>query len=575
MPASVEEGSCNSLRESVIRHHGGGEASAAGSSTGSASLVVTAPSESVPGPGLPVLGDQPSGAVTEGAGAAAAGTVTEGPGNREMSQAGHRPLTPPDTPPLVPAPEAVGAEENGVPGHHPGVGVGDVLPGDEQRGGDHPEPNDGNRGGEESAGGSDDDGRSSGTVSSGGETDRDSDSGEEEGEKGYGSKKVKLGTVFFSDLVQGFVNYWNNSGPRNYSQEMLNFSQLQCYDMKPDDDFEDKIYRYAKVRLIAGFTYNLKKTVFITNDCYIIGSGATVVFSAGINGPGFVINKRRMQPSIQGMTGVTFNGIRFENTSGYTGNFITTTRYLLVHDCYFGGFAGTVLNITQRVDIRGTHFEGCSRVVVSESPAAMVCMQHSLMTRCGIGIVARGDVKLIQNTSSETFCFAVVHGEGKVCHNTVMNPFSLSKVAEKSFLTCGTGEYVPLRAFHVVSNRKKKWPTMICNNFSRASIFLGDRRGVLYLKKCSLWNTSVYVETPSVSRVVFGTAFIRGGTVYKVLKTFHREGKSTECACGSHHPMHVRTCGDVTQKVLPDPLVFSCDSVDFSSTESEGGHARK
>lgn len=375
-------------------------------------------------------------------------------------------------------------------------------------------------------------------------------------------KKAKLVQVPFQQIMEEFFD-----GPDAFHQEKYSYEEVQTMYVSSLDNFELCIRDYAKIALDPRIEYSLDVAVNIRTTCYIIGNGATIKINCREH-IAFMVHPKAFGPAVVNMWGMTFVNCKFERGSGFNGTVFKSNTFITFQDCQFLGFTGTAVEVTSGADIRGCYFLACYRAILNSGRISINVLSCHL-DKCILGIMSNADANVKRCFSSETFCFLMLRGCGHIKNNVIHYPYKITDKSSFVMVTCAGGRVVPLAAFHIVSNKKKHWPLIYGNTFTKSRIFLGNRKGVIHMQQCMFNYSQICADKEASKKIVLQESYNGSLNVVKILRTDPGDLSSKICVCGTTHLLEQHMVGDITCEVLPDAEVNAVDAVDYSSGDDD------
>lgn len=345
------------------------------------------------------------------------------------------------------------------------------------------------------------------------------------------------------------------------------YEQIKTYHMKPGEDLEMCIKLHAKVSLCPSGIYDVSHQLCISSCAYVIGNGA-VIRVACDTAPAVKIDPLQPGPSISGMWGVTFVNCKFERPPHIKGVLIRCATSALFHGCLFHGIMGTCLDFSVTSSVKGCQFLACYRAINS-SKTQEIKIRHCCFDKCIFGITIRGDFRICSNMANETFCFLHAEGGGLLRNNTVSAPCRWTHCNNFSMVTCASGRVTPLGSVHIVPGRRKPWPVFEDNMFVGARLYLGNRSGLLDMRRCSFFSqSSICVDERVANKLVLSNAFENNVTVCKIIRRDNTPLLKL-CLCGSSHYVDPLILTNISSEIIGSRYSFTVDTAEFSSDDED------
>nr|QBM91877.1 55K [Human adenovirus 41] len=425
-------------------------------------------------------------------------------------------------------------------------------------------------GGGGGGGGGEPEGRSG--SSNGIVTEPDPEEGTSSGQRGEKRKLENDGADFLKELTLSLMSrcypesvWWADLEDefKNGNMNLLykyGFEQLKTHWMEPWEDWELALNMFAKVALRPDTIYTIKKTVNIRKCAYVIGNGAVVRFQTFDR----VVFKCAMQslgPGVIGMSGVTFNNVRFA-ADGFNGKVFASTTQLTLHGVFFQNCSGVCVDSWGRVSARGCTFVGCWKGLVGQNKSQM-SVKKCVFERCILAMVVEGQARIRHNAGSENVCFLLLKGTASVKHNMICG------TGHSQLLTCADGNCQTLKVIHVVSHQRRPWPVFEHNMLMRCTMHLGARRGMFSPYQSNFCHTKVLMETDAFSRVWWSGVFDLTIELYKVVRYDELKARCRPCECGANHIRLYPATLNVTEQLRTDHQMLSCLRTDYESSDED------
>nr|WRQ19841.1 MAG: putative E1B 55 kDa protein [unidentified adenovirus] len=349
--------------------------------------------------------------------------------------------------------------------------------------------------------------------------------------------------------------------------EKYHFSQIVTHHLLPGESLEDALNAHVKVALNPVYDYIISEPICIRTNCYLIGNGATIKITCNESAVICFANSLN-GPAISGMQCATISNVKFLGDYNVKGNVIFASSHLMLHGCDFLNVAGTCIRSTTGLIVRGCLFVACERPLRCDGDF-LVTLKYNTFKNCLVCIATKNDFEILGNVCDDCYCFLLTSGTGKVVNNSVTCAMvgSMDRFRNVDLTTCFGGITAPLCTFHVVENRRKFWPRMVHNNFYRARMFFGFRKGIFNPHHCTFHYCHLCMDMNSENKLSLHGSYDQSINVSKLVSYEFENRAMSKCECGATHLVPTPVFVSITEDVKIDGTVESCHSLEFSSDE--------
>lgn len=349
--------------------------------------------------------------------------------------------------------------------------------------------------------------------------------------------------------------------------ERYSFPQILTHHLQPGEDLELALNTHVKVSLDPEREYVISNPLYLRTNFYLIGNGATIRITCRESAV-ICISNSLMGPSIGGMQCPTFSNVKFLGDLDIKGHIIFATSHTMIHGCDFLNFGGTCIRSCTGLIVRGCLFVSCDHGLRCDGDY-VATIKYNTFKRCLVCITTKNDYEILGNTCSDSYCFLLTSGGGRIANNSISCAISSSSdnFKDLELTTCFGGITTPLCTLHVVENRHKFWPKMEHNNLYRARVYFGFRKGVCNPHHCTLHYCHICLDMNSENKLSLHGSFDQSVSVSKLV-CFDLDNRAlSRCECGGSHSVPVPVFSSITDDVKVDGCVQSCHSLEYSSDE--------
>ena len=351
--------------------------------------------------------------------------------------------------------------------------------------------------------------------------------------------------------------------------EKYHFEQIKTHVLDPEENLFAALNIYVKVALDPTKTYTITVPGDVITNFYLIGNGATVNVTCTENRI-FNIRNALAGPMIGGMHTPTIDGVIFCGKTGTLqfGDLICAHTSALVNCCHFIDWDGTCVRGFAALVVRGCMFVGCARGVRTSGEYTLTVKSTSFKC-CLVCIGCKTDFEIIHCLFDECLCSLMSTGTGKFIKNSVANSIieSLCRYKSAELVTCAGGNTNMLCGIHIVANTKKVQVKFEDNNFYRAKIFLGFRKGVHTFRRCTLHYCHIWLDQNSADKLSLTGSYSPLLSVSVAMHVDFEKLFTMKCECGVTHIAALPVFENRTEDYKINGRKRSCQCLEFSSDE--------
>lgn len=353
--------------------------------------------------------------------------------------------------------------------------------------------------------------------------------------------------------------------------------QLAGYHAGPDDDLQEAILNHGKVMLDPRYEYVLTKPLLLATWCYVVGNGARIRVKVSARHMAAIKcgHYREFYPDgmlVQGVTRCVFADCVFvdDPPSGeHKRPIFRGEGSIYIMDCSFYDCRSAAILAEMKGEVKGCNFYNCHTGIMYVGSLQFEVTECAFQ-RCVIGVKApNSPLKITYCCARDCVCLVLMGGPGKVMGNTFMHG---AELGSGSVVTCVGGSIQLLTAYHLVSRRRAQYPIFARNHLNEGCMFVGFRRGSLYMRRCHLSAAQMMLDVGCANKVNCGGSYINSLSVLRMASNANEVSaqRQCRCECGSSHtyvfPMVVEARDAV---VLPNHRSQPVETLEFCSDSDD------
>lgn len=349
--------------------------------------------------------------------------------------------------------------------------------------------------------------------------------------------------------------------------EKYTFEHIKTYHLQPEEDLYAALNMHVKVSLDPHKEYVIRAPGEVHTSFYLLGNGAKVRIECA-DARVFIVRNSLAGPAIGGMHIPTLENVVFVSREEQTGSVVYSLSSLLVHGCTFVDVGGTCIRSCSGLSLKGCIFVACSRGIRSDGDFPVSIRQCTF--KCTVVCIAtKCDFTVLNCLSDECYSFLLTCGTGVMRGNSITGSVveSVSRYKDLEMVTCFGGKTHLLCTVHIVENTRAMQPTIENNNFYRAKLFFGYRRGIYSLRHCSLHYCHICLDENSGAKLSLTGTYGPTVRVSQVASLDFTKRFLLKCECGTNHAAVIPQFADVTSEHLRGPNSRTCQCLEFSSDE--------
>lgn len=353
--------------------------------------------------------------------------------------------------------------------------------------------------------------------------------------------------------------------------------QLVGYQAGPQDNLEQAIMTHGKVILDPRFEYVLTEPLCLPSWCYVVGNGARIRVRvparhmAGIK-CGHYRDHFPDSMLVQGVTRCVFVDCVFVDDpplGEHKRPMIRGEGSVYIMDCSFYDCRSAAVMAEMKGEIKGCNFYNCHTGVVYVGSLQFEVTDCAFQ-RCVIGVKSpNSPLKMSYCCARDCVCLCLMGGPGKLTGNVFMHG---AELGSGSVVTCVGGAVQLLTAIHIVGRRRVPYPIFARNQINEGCMFVGFRRGCLYMRRCHLSATQMMLDVGCAQKVNCQGSFVSSLSVLRMASVANEASaqRQCRCECGASHtfifPMVVESRDAV---ILPNPRSQPVETLEYCSDSDD------